>query len=206
LEVAEDSRDLVRSGSFSHESLPGSLPVVRFPLRLDQVLGGRPAQEIAGPGSPQIKEKTSDSQPGEPRKKGGKAEGRSRKVSPIFLPRISALYGPRRTNTTVKAFRGIGGDRGTAAGRSPGCDQTPAGRLPLPPPSFRGSGSSLVGSGFLGLTPPGYELAPLKGLGNARQRKQDERKLDARPTFDQPSRALPRTLSVCGSDLHHKNT
>jgi len=41
LEVAEDSRDLVRSGSFSHESLPGSLPVVRFPLRLDQVLGGR---------------------------------------------------------------------------------------------------------------------------------------------------------------------
>jgi len=42
LEVAEDSRDLVRSGSFSHESLPGSLPVVRFPLRLDQVLGGRP--------------------------------------------------------------------------------------------------------------------------------------------------------------------
>ena len=32
LEVAEDSRDLVRSGSFSHESLPGSLPVVRFPL------------------------------------------------------------------------------------------------------------------------------------------------------------------------------
>ena len=42
LEVAEDSRDLVRSGSFSHESLPGSLPVVRFPLRLDQVFGGRP--------------------------------------------------------------------------------------------------------------------------------------------------------------------
>src|SRR5208337_3837188 len=45
LEVAEDSRDLVRSGSFSHESLPGSLPVVRFPLRLDQVLGGRPTLE-----------------------------------------------------------------------------------------------------------------------------------------------------------------
>src|SRR5262245_48892147 len=30
LEVAEDSRDLVRSGSFSHGSLPGSLPVVRI--------------------------------------------------------------------------------------------------------------------------------------------------------------------------------
>jgi hypothetical protein len=42
LEVAEDGRDLVRPGSFSHGSLPGSLPVVRFPLRLDQVLGGRP--------------------------------------------------------------------------------------------------------------------------------------------------------------------
>ena len=42
LEVAEDGGDLVRSGSFSHGSLPGSLPVVRFPLRLDQVLGGRP--------------------------------------------------------------------------------------------------------------------------------------------------------------------
>src|SRR5205814_8085825 len=42
LEVAEDGRDLVRSGSFSHGSLPGSLPVIRFPLRLDQVLGGRP--------------------------------------------------------------------------------------------------------------------------------------------------------------------
>ncbi len=34
-EIAEDGRDLVRSGSFSHGSLPGSLPVVRFPLRLD---------------------------------------------------------------------------------------------------------------------------------------------------------------------------
>ena len=39
LEVAEDGRDLVRSGSFSHGSLPGSLPIVRFPLRLDQVVG-----------------------------------------------------------------------------------------------------------------------------------------------------------------------
>src|SRR4051812_39762993 len=42
LEVAEDRRDLVRPGSFSHGSLPGSLPVVRFPLWLDQDLGGRP--------------------------------------------------------------------------------------------------------------------------------------------------------------------
>ena len=42
LEVAENGRDLVRSGSFSHGSLPGSLPVIRFPLRLDQILGGRP--------------------------------------------------------------------------------------------------------------------------------------------------------------------
>src|SRR5208337_4648184 len=49
LEVAEDSRDLVRSGSFSHESLPGSLPVVRFPLRLDQVLGGRPSRSSCVP-------------------------------------------------------------------------------------------------------------------------------------------------------------
>src|SRR4051812_795354 len=39
LEVAEDRRDLVRPGSFSHGSLPGSLPVVRFPLWLDQDLG-----------------------------------------------------------------------------------------------------------------------------------------------------------------------
>src|SRR3954468_16254238 len=39
LEIAEDRRDLVRPGSFSHGSLPGSLPVVRFPLWLDQVLG-----------------------------------------------------------------------------------------------------------------------------------------------------------------------
>src|SRR3954451_4056154 len=42
LDIAEDRGDAVRSWSFSHGSLPGSLPVVRFPLRLDQVLGGRP--------------------------------------------------------------------------------------------------------------------------------------------------------------------
>src|SRR5271168_5403783 len=42
LEASKDGCNLVRSGSFSHGSLPGSLPVVRFPLRLDQVLGGRP--------------------------------------------------------------------------------------------------------------------------------------------------------------------
>jgi hypothetical protein len=35
LEVAKDGCNLVRSGSLSHESLLGSLPVVRFPLRLD---------------------------------------------------------------------------------------------------------------------------------------------------------------------------
>ena len=39
LEVSKDGCNLVRSGSFSHGSLPGSLPVVRFPLRLDQILG-----------------------------------------------------------------------------------------------------------------------------------------------------------------------
>jgi len=42
LDFTKDLGDLVRSGSFSHGSLPGSLPVVRFPLRLDQLLGGRP--------------------------------------------------------------------------------------------------------------------------------------------------------------------
>src|SRR4051794_38332166 len=52
LEVAEDGRDLVRSGSFSHGSLPGSLPVVRFPLRLDQVLGGRPPKNEPTPNIP----------------------------------------------------------------------------------------------------------------------------------------------------------
>jgi hypothetical protein len=36
---------------------------------------------------------------------------------------------------------------------------------------FGGSGSSSVGSGFLGLTPPGYELAPRTGLGKGGQRK-----------------------------------
>ena len=51
---------------------------------------------------------------------------------------------------------------------------------------FGGSGSSLLGSGFPGLTPPGYELAPRTGLGKARQRKLDEHKLDARPTFHHP--------------------
>src|SRR4051794_35079576 len=45
LDVAEDRGDAVRSRSFSHGSLPGSLPVVRLPLRLDQVLGGRPGPE-----------------------------------------------------------------------------------------------------------------------------------------------------------------
>src|SRR5437868_13233141 len=49
LDLAEDGRDLVRSGSFSHGSLPGSLPVVRFPLRLDQVLGGRPLYSMIRP-------------------------------------------------------------------------------------------------------------------------------------------------------------
>jgi hypothetical protein len=42
LELAEGLGNLSRSGSFSHGSLSGSLPVVRFPLRLDQVLGSRP--------------------------------------------------------------------------------------------------------------------------------------------------------------------
>src|SRR3954471_8720010 len=42
LDLEEDRGDAVRSWSFSHGSLPGSLPVVRSPLRLDQVLGGRP--------------------------------------------------------------------------------------------------------------------------------------------------------------------
>jgi hypothetical protein len=56
--------------------------------------------------------------------------------------------------------------------------------------SLRGSGSSLVGSGFLGLTPPGYELAPRTGLGKAGQRRLDEHKVDAKPTFHHPSLAL----------------
>jgi hypothetical protein len=43
LEVAEDRGDAVRSRWISHGSLPGSLPVVRLPLRLDQLWGGRPA-------------------------------------------------------------------------------------------------------------------------------------------------------------------
>src|SRR5208337_1901837 len=34
---------------------------------------------------------------------------------------------------------------------------------------FGGSGPSLLGSGFLGLTPPGYELAPRSGLEMVRQ-------------------------------------
>src|SRR4051812_28516141 len=46
LDLAEDLGDLVRSGSFSHGSLPGCLPVVRFPLRPDQVLGGRPVHPV----------------------------------------------------------------------------------------------------------------------------------------------------------------
>ena len=45
LEVAEDGHALVQSGSFSQGSLPGCLPVIRFPLRLDQVLGGRPLSQ-----------------------------------------------------------------------------------------------------------------------------------------------------------------
>jgi hypothetical protein len=57
---------------------------------------------------------------------------------------------------------------------------------------FGGSVSSLLGSRFLGLTPPGSELAPLAGLGKAPQRKRDEHKLDARPTFHHPSLALGR--------------
>ena len=40
------------SGRFSHGSLPGSLPVVRFPLRLDQLLGGRPVERRAMSGFP----------------------------------------------------------------------------------------------------------------------------------------------------------
>ncbi|HKM52443.1 MAG TPA: hypothetical protein VJY33_03475, partial [Isosphaeraceae bacterium] len=36
---------------------------------------------------------------------------------------------------------------------------------------LRGWGSSLAGSGFLGLTPPGYGLAPRSGLEKGRQRK-----------------------------------
>ena len=39
LDLTDDLGDLVRSGSFSPGSLPGSLPVLRFPLRLDQVFG-----------------------------------------------------------------------------------------------------------------------------------------------------------------------
>ena len=42
LELSKDGCNLVWSRAFSHGSLPGSLPVVRFPLRLDQVLGSRP--------------------------------------------------------------------------------------------------------------------------------------------------------------------
>src|SRR5208337_5525791 len=34
---------------------------------------------------------------------------------------------------------------------------------------LRGWGSSLAGSGYLGLTPPGYELAPRSGLEMVRQ-------------------------------------
>jgi len=49
LELAEGFGNPFSSRSFSHESLPGSLPVVRFPLRLDQLLGGRPAIPCSGP-------------------------------------------------------------------------------------------------------------------------------------------------------------
>ena len=48
--------------------------------------------------------------------------------------------------------------------------------------------------------PPGARttstLAPRKGLGKARQRKLDEHKLDARPTFDQPRPGLVARLRI----------
>ena len=48
--------------------------------------------------------------------------------------------------------------------------------------------------------PPGARttptLAPRKGLGKARQRKLDEHKLDARPTFDQPGPGLVARLRI----------
>ncbi len=34
---------------------------------------------------------------------------------------------------------------------------------------LRGPGASFVGSGFLGLTPPGYQLSPRSGLKKVRQ-------------------------------------
>jgi hypothetical protein len=46
LELTENLGDLVRFWRFSQGSLPGSLPVVRFPLRLDQLLGGRPMSPL----------------------------------------------------------------------------------------------------------------------------------------------------------------
>ena len=48
----------------------------------------------------------------------------------------------------------------------------------------------MLGSGFLGLTPPGYELAPRTGLAKAGQRRLGEHKVDAKPTFHHPSLAL----------------
>jgi len=57
-------------------------------------------------------------------------------------------------------------DEMTAAGRSPGRDQRPPVMVLLPPPSAarRHRWSGRVGSGFLALTPPGYELAPCSEL------------------------------------------
>ena len=60
---------------------------------------------------------------------------------------------------------------------------------------LRGLGVVVARLGIPGANAPGYELAPRTGLRKARQRKLDEHKLDARPTFHQPTIALPDELA-----------
>ena len=52
--------------------------------------------------------------------------------------------------------------------------QSDATRAALSVAPFGGSESSWVGTGFLGLTPPGYELSPLAGLRPASQRNRGQ--------------------------------
>jgi hypothetical protein len=67
-------------------------------------MGSVLARGNSGPESSHIKGKTSDSPRGEPRKKAGKDERRSKKVSPIFLPRISAFNPPQVEVSAGESF------------------------------------------------------------------------------------------------------
>src|SRR5271157_2772412 len=116
-------------------------------------------------------------------------------AAPAFRPSIPSSArgidsGPRRFTEIVLNMTNMNGSRTIAGLRSD------AGRrAPSAAHFIQGLGVIVGRVGIPGLTPPGYEPAPLTGLGKARQRKRDERKLDARPTLVQPSLALPRTLS-----------